>query len=173
MKGDRVFESPHDVERLDEQLCASIERAGPFLRSSFEMPAHSLTAAQLIRSLQGVKTVALATVTAKSEPRVAPIGAFFYRGNFYIPTTMQAARVRHIRRQPALSLTLFEGIDLAVIVHGNAVVLVEGAPEFEALIDIQRSGQGETVRDWGEGAFIRIDATAIYTYARFPERFPE
>jgi hypothetical protein len=173
LKGARVYETPHDVERLDEQLRASIEQAGPFLRSSFEMPEHSLTAAQLIRHLQGVQTVALATVTAKGEPRVAPIGAIFYRGHFYIPTTTRAARVRHVRRQPGISLTLFEGIDFAVIVHGDAVVLGEGSPDFEALIEIQRSGQGETVRDWGEGAFIRIDASAIYTFARHPDRFPE
>ena len=167
-----MYESPHDIERLDEQLRASIEQAGPFLRSSFEMPEHSLNAAQLTRYLQSINQVAFATVTARGEPRVAPIGAFLYRGHFYIPTTMQAARVRHIRRQSAISLTLFEGIDFAVIVHGNSVVLGEGEPEFTALVDIQRDGQGETVRDWGDGAFIRVDATAIYTYARFPERFP-
>jgi hypothetical protein len=173
MEGANVYESPQDIERLGEQLRASIERAGPFLRSSFEMPEHSLTAAQLTRYLQGVKPVAVATVTASGEPRVAPIGALLYRGHMYIPTTMQAARVRHVRRQSAISMTLFEGIDFAVIVHGNAVVLGEGEPEFETLIDIQRNGQGETVRDWGDGAFIRIDASAIYTYARYPERFPE
>ncbi len=168
-----MYETAEDLERLDVQLSASIERAGPFLRSSFQMPEHSLNARQLTHAVQGVKPVALATVTSKGEPRVAPIGAFLYRGDFYIPTTMQAARVRHLRRQPAISLTLYDAIDYAVIVHGQAVVLDEDAAEFEALIEIQRSGQGETVRDWGEGAFIRIDAEMIYTFARYPERFPE
>ena len=168
-----MYESPQDIERLNEQLRTSIERAGPFLRSSFEMPDHSLNASQLTRYLQGIKPVALATVTARGEPRVAPIGAFLFRGHFYIPTTMQAARVRHLRRQPAVSLTLFDSIDFALIVHGTAEVLGEEAPEFAALIDIQRDGQGETVRDWGDGAFIRITGSMIYTYARYPERFPE
>jgi hypothetical protein len=168
-----VYETADDLERLDAQLRASIERAGPFLRSSFQMPEHSLNARQLTRAVQGVKPVALATVTAKGEPRVAPIGAFLYRADFYIPTTMQAARVRHLRRQPAISLTLYDAIDYAVIVHGQAVVLGEDATEFEALIEIQLSGQGETVRDWGEGAFIRIDTEMMYTFARYPERFPE
>lgn len=168
-----MYETADDLERLDAQLRASIERAGPFLRSSFQMPEHSLNARQLTRAVQGVKPVALATVTAKGEPRVAPIGAFLYRGDFYIPTTMQAARVRHLRRQPAISLTLYDGIDYAVIVHGQAVVLGEDAAEFEALIEIQLSGQGETVRAWGEGAFIRIDTEMMYTFARYLERFPE
>lgn len=168
-----MYETAGDLERLDARLRASIEKAGPFLRSSFQMPTHSLNARQLTAAVQGVIPVALATVTAKGEPRVAPIGAFLYRGDFYIPTTMQAARVRHLRRQPAVSLTLFDGTDFAVIVHGQAVVLGEDTADFEALIEIQRSGQGETVRDWGDGAFIRIDAEMIYTYAREPERFPE
>lgn len=168
-----MYETADDLERLDARLRGSIEQAGPFLRSSFQMPEHSLNARQLTEAVQGVKPVALATVTAKGEPRVAPIGAFLYRSDFYIPTTMQAARVRHLRRQPAISLTLYEGIDFAVIVHGQAVVLGEATAGFETLIEIQRSGQGETVRDWGEGAFLRIDAEMIYTYARYPERFPE
>jgi hypothetical protein len=168
-----MHESPQDIDRLDKQIRDSISRAGAYLRSSFEMPEHSLSAAQLVRELQGIKQVALATVTARHEPRVAPIGAFFYRGDFYIPSTMEAARVRHLRRCKALSLTLIEGIDFAVIVHGTGAVLGEDAPEFETLIELQRNGQGSSVRDWGEGAFIRLDATTIYTYARYPERFPE
>lgn len=168
-----MYETAEDLERLDARLHASIERAGPYLRSSFHMPEQSLNARQLTQTVQGIKQVALATVTARGEPRVAPIGAFLYRGAFYIPTTMQAARVRHLRRQPAISLTLYEGVDFAVIVHGQAVVLGEDAAEFEKLIEIQRSGQGETVRAWGEGAFIRIDADSIYTYVRYPERFPK
>ncbi|HEX3722135.1 MAG TPA: pyridoxamine 5'-phosphate oxidase family protein [Nitrolancea sp.] len=168
-----MHESSDDLARLDEQLRASIERAGPFLRSSFGMPAHSLNARRLARHLQGAPTVALATVTTKGEPRVTPIGAFFVRGHFYIPTTMHSARVRHLRRQPAISLTLFEGIEFAVIVHGTAVVLGEDSPDFEELIDIQRESQSASVRDWGEGAFIRIDADVIYTYALNPEQYPE
>ena len=168
-----MYESPQEIARLDEQLRSSIERAGPFLRSSFGMPEHSLSARQLVHHLQGAPTVALATVTAKTEPRVAPIGAFFFHGHFYIPTTMHSARVRHLRRRPAISLTLFEGIEFAVIVHGNVVILGEESPEFEALIDIQRETQSASVRDWGEGAFIRVDADVIYTYALYPDRFPE
>ncbi len=164
-------ETPEDLARLDELLRASIEKAGPFLRSSFEMPDHSLSATQICHYLDGVQTVAFATVTAKDEPRVAPIGAFLNRGRFYIPTTMEAARVRHVRRQPAVSLTRFDGIDFAVIVHGNAVVFGEEHPEFSTLESIQRTHTGASVREWGEGAFMRVDATVFFTYARYPEQF--
>ena len=164
-------ETAQDLTEFDGLLKRSIEQAGPFLRSSFEMPEKSLSAAQLCRALYGIQTVAIATVTAKGEPRVAPIGAFLFRGHFYIPTTMESARVRHVRRRPAVSLTRFDGIDFAVIVHGEAVVLGEEDPEFETLERIQRELTGSTVLDWGTGAFIRVEAFACYTFARSPDRF--
>ncbi len=167
-----MHETTDDIVELEALLQRSIEQAGPFLRSSFEMPEKSLAARQLCRALDGIQTVAIATVTAKGEPRAAPIGAFLYRGRFYIPTTMESARVRHVRRRPGISLTRFDGIDFAVIVHGDAVVLGEEDPDFEILERIQRELTGSTVLDWGTGAFIRVEATACYTFARFPDQFP-
>ena len=96
-------ETPADLERLQALLDRSIEGAGPFLRSSFEMPEHSLSAAQLAGHLQGSLTVALATTTARGEPRVAPISALFVGGEFCLPSVAQAARTRHLVARPAAS----------------------------------------------------------------------
>lgn len=166
-------ETPEDLAELDALLHDSMERAGSFLRSSFEMPEHSLSALQLCRHLTGIQTVAFATVTALGEPRVAPIGAFLYRGKFYIPTTMEAARVRHVQRRPAVSLTRFDGIDFAVIAHGTAAVLGEDHPDFNVLEGIQRAESGASVREWGTGAFLRVEAISFYTYARFLDHIRE
>ena len=114
-----MYETRADIAELQRLLDDSIAQAGPFLRSSFEMPEHSLTATQLAAHLTGTVTVALATVTARAEPRVAPINAVFYRGAFHVPTVAEAARARHLARRPAASLTYYEGIDLAVIAHGR------------------------------------------------------
>lgn len=166
-----MLETAEDVARLDALLRQSIERAGPFLRSSFEMPEHSLSAQQLIAYLQGVQTVALATVTARGEPRVAPIGAIFYRGQFYIPTTMEAARTRHVARRPAVSLTLFADDGLAVITHGKAVIVRPDTPDFAPVEQIQRASRGTSVREWGDGVYLRIEADTCYTYARDPNLY--
>ncbi|HEX5441374.1 MAG TPA: pyridoxamine 5'-phosphate oxidase family protein [Ktedonobacterales bacterium] len=167
-----MLETTEDVARLDALLRQSIARAGPFLRSSFEMPEHSLSAHQLIAYLQGVQTVALATVTARGEPRVAPIGAIFYRGKFYIPTVAEAARARHVAQRPAVSLTLFAGDGLAIIIHGAAVIVRPDVPEFAAVEQIQRESRGTSVREWGDGVYLRIEADTCYTYARDPDRYP-
>jgi hypothetical protein len=41
-------ETPEDIERLQALLDSSIARARAFLRRSFQMPEHALTAQQLI-----------------------------------------------------------------------------------------------------------------------------
>ncbi|HEU5348806.1 MAG TPA: pyridoxamine 5'-phosphate oxidase family protein [Ktedonobacterales bacterium] len=165
-------ETPEDISQLEALLNQSIERAGAFLRSSFEIPEHSLSARQLIAYLQGVQFVALATVTANGEPRVAPIGAIFYRGQFYIPTVTEAARTKHVARRPAVSLTHFGGNGLAIIVHGKAIIVRPDDPDFAAVEEIQRANRGASVRDWGDGVYLRVAADTFYTYVRDPATYP-
>jgi hypothetical protein len=164
-------ETAADLAGLQALLDRSIEGAGPFLRSSFEMPEHSLSAAQLAAHLQGSLTVALATTTARGEPRVAPIGALFVRAAFHVPSVAQAARARHLAARPAASLTYFEGNDLAVIVHGRATILDAAHPDFAELDELQMQCGGGSVTGWsGDGVYLRVEAERMFTYAREPER---
>ena len=165
-------ETPEDLERLQALIDGSIEGASPFLRRSFQMPEHSLSAAQLADHLQGSLTVALATVTARGEPRVAPIDALFVGGRFHVPTVAEAVRARHIAARPSASLTYFEGIDLAVIAHGDATILTEEQPEFDDLDAVQLSVGNQSPRQWGGTAvYLRLEAKSLFTFARYPERY--
>lgn len=166
-------ETHADLEELQRLLTGSMDRAGGFLRSSFGIPDHSLSAPQLTRYLHGVLTVALASVTAKGEPRVAPTGALFWRGRFCIPTTASAARTRHVAARPAVSLTHYSGNELAVIVHGRAYPVTPEHPDFDALEGLHREVGGGSALDWGEGVYLVVDADVMYTYARHPGRYRE
>jgi hypothetical protein len=167
-----VREAAADLERLQAVLDSSREAAGPFLRSSFEMPEHSLTAAQLVAHLQGSLTVALATVTARREPRVAPINALFVHGAFCVPSVAQAARARHLAARPAASLTYYEGNDLAVIAHGQVALLRDGDPAFDEVDALQVQAGMESPRGWsGDAVYLRLDAQRLFTYAREPARY--
>jgi nitroimidazol reductase NimA-like FMN-containing flavoprotein (pyridoxamine 5'-phosphate oxidase superfamily) len=131
------------------------------------MPRRSLSAEQLSERLQGSLTVALATVTAGGEPRVAPVGAFFLRGEFYAPTVAESSRARHLANRPGVSLTYFEGNELAVIVHGRAEIIGADDPRFAELDAVQVKHGGESPAAWdGTGVYLRIEAERIYTYAR-------
>jgi hypothetical protein len=159
-------ESPADLERLQALIDRSIEGAGPFLRSSFEMPERSLSAQQLVDRLQGSLTVALATTTGRGEPRVAPIGALFVRGAFHVPTVAQAARTRHLAARPAASLTYFEGTSLAVVAHGRATIIDPSDAAFAELDAVQVGCGGQSPTEWqGDAVYLRLEADRLFTYA--------
>jgi Pyridoxamine 5'-phosphate oxidase len=160
-------ESPADLERLQALVDRSIDAAGPFLRNSFEMPERSLSAQRLVERLQGLLTVALATTTARGEPRVAPIGALFVRGAFHVPTVAQAARTRHLAARPAASLTCFEGTEMAVIAHGRVAIVDATDAAFAELDAVQVECGGQSPTEWqGDAVFLRLDAERLFTYAR-------
>src|SRR6266568_1008472 len=141
-------ETQEDIERLQALLDNSIERAGTFLRRSFQMPEHSLTAQQLIDCWQDVQTVALAT------------------------------RTRHVMKRPAVSLTLFRVVcgqeeqknELAIIVHGSAAIVSPDHADFETLENLLYASTHTKAGEWGEGVYLHIQAEAIYTYNRQPHR---
>jgi hypothetical protein len=165
-------ETSQDLDELQQLLDRSIERAGDYLRSCLEMPEHSLKATQVARHLQGFRTAAVGTVTARGEPRVAPVGFIFYRAQFHIPTVRNAARAKHIAKRPGISLSYYDGNDLAMIVHGRGTIVEPGMPDFERLDRVLKDGtNGRGVLDWGEGIYIQIAADRFYTFARYPERF--
>src|SRR5256884_7459472 len=141
-------ETQEDIERLQTLLDNSIKRAGAFLRRSFQMPEHSLTAQQLIDCWLDVQTVALATITTRGEPRIAPIGSLLYRGDIYIPTVATAARTRHVMKRPAVSLTLFRENELAIIVHGYAAII---SPDHTGVEKLENLVYACTQTQAGEG----------------------
>jgi nitroimidazol reductase NimA-like FMN-containing flavoprotein (pyridoxamine 5'-phosphate oxidase superfamily) len=170
---DQMRETAADLRRLQKLLDDSVERASTFLRSSFQMPEHSMSAAQLAAYLQGSLTVALGTVTARGEPRVAPISALFLRASFYLPTVSEAARARHLARRPGASLTYLEHTDLAVIAHGHAKIVDADHPDFAELDATQVQCGGQSVREWeGHGVYLRLEPTSVYTFARDPDQYP-
>jgi hypothetical protein len=166
-------ETPADLQRLQTLLDESIQKASAFLRSSFEIPEHSLSAAQLAAHLQGPLTVALGTVTARGEPRVAPITALFLQASFYVPTVAEAARAQHLAQRPAASLTYFEGTDLAVVAHGYAKIIDADHPDFVELDATQVECGNQSVRNWqGHGVYLHLQPVSLFTFAREPDRYP-
>jgi hypothetical protein len=164
-----MHETAHDLERLQRLLDESIEEASSFLRSSFQMPERSLSADELVARLEGRLTVALGTVTARGEPRVAPINAFFLRSEFYVPTVAESARARHLATRPAASLTYFEGTSLAVIAHGNVEIIPAEHPGFDELDETQVALGHQSPREWnGHAVYLHLEASRLYTYLAPP-----
>ena len=90
----------------------------------------------------------------------------FHAGHFHIPTSADSARARHALARPEVSLTHYVDIDIAIIAHGRATLIGTEHPDFGPL-------NADFTAEWfqqlcarGEGVYLRLDARALYTYAR-------
>jgi uncharacterized pyridoxamine 5'-phosphate oxidase family protein len=168
-----MYETEDDLRRLQELLDRTLRRANPHL-ASIVSPDRRLTGRQIARYLQGTKHVAFATVNEHGGPRVAPLDGVFIRGRFTVSTGAEAARLRHLRANPACSAVHMDGDTVAVAVHGGATILHKGDPEVEEIEPIWREIYGSSPFEWGTGVvFIRIEPTSMWAYALHPENFPD
>lgn len=113
-----MYETPDDVSRLQVLLDESHASMGEHMRSILT-PDRRLSATHVIKALQGMKLLTLATVNGRGEPRVGPVDGLFYRGKFWFGSSPDAARFRHIRARPSVSATHLDGERFAVTVQSS------------------------------------------------------
>jgi general stress protein 26 len=159
-----MHESPADLERLQHLLDESHASMGEHMRSILT-PERRMTAEELVATLQGMRLLSLATVTAKGEPRVGAVDGHFYRGQFWFGSAPDSVRFRHIRRRSSVSAIHLDGEELGVTVHGTAILVDVHAPEHREFRDYCLRLYGESWNEWGAPAqYARIDAARMYIY---------
>ena len=160
-----MHETDDDLRRLQELLDRSHAGAGEHLRAIFD-DERRIPAAELPALLPGVQVLALATVTARGEPRVAPVDGLFHRARWHFGSAESSARFRHIRARPAVSATHIRGEELAIVVHGHAVEIDPRGPGeegFRAYLNETYPGWDDA--DWAAGApYARIEPSAMFTF---------
>lgn len=154
-------------ETLDALIEASIARAAPYVRESFELPERAFGAARLLELFEQPRTVAFATATGRGHPRVAPVTAFIYEASFVIPTVRSAARCRNIQRNPETSLTGFE-YEWAILAHGPSTVVTSPSAEFAAVDQRAQTLGLVSVLTWGDGVYLQLAPRTLLTWAREP-----
>ncbi|MEX2505124.1 MAG: pyridoxamine 5'-phosphate oxidase family protein [Egicoccus sp.] len=112
-------ETDTDLQRLQQRLDASYERAGPHLRD-IHAPKTRVDAARLAAELDGMRVLVLATVTRDGRPLTGPVDGWFYRGRWLLGTSPVAVRARHLADRPAVSATYVDGERFVCTVHGAA-----------------------------------------------------
>lgn len=162
-----MYETDHELRRLDELLDASYARAGSHLRGIWG-PETRLDAKSLSAELVGVQVLDLATVTPRNEPRVAPVDGFFHRGRFWFGSSPISTRFRNIRANPAVSAAVTRGLEtFLVIVHGVAVETDPRGPEAGGFADYAREVYDF---DWDAAhpgaAYAWIDARTLLAFKR-------
>lgn len=168
-----MLESEDEIRELQALIDRTFAQANPHL-AGIVKPERRLTARQVVRYLQGTKHVAFGTVNERGQPRVAPLDGVFIRGRFTVSTGGRAARLRHLRANPACSAAHMDGDAIGIVVHGHATLIGRKDQGVEEIEPVWRDIYGSSPFEWGEGVvFMRIEPTSMWTYAFRPESFPE
>jgi uncharacterized pyridoxamine 5'-phosphate oxidase family protein len=167
-----LYETAEDLADLQRLLDESAAAAGGHLKSIFDEP-HRVSAEQLAGLLLGVNVLDVATVTARGEPRVAPVDGLFYRGHWYFGSSPESARFRHLRQRPAVSACHTRGEEFAVIVHGRAIEIdikdAANAAFVDFLYGVYILLYGTDWPEFMSGCpYAVIDATRMFVRAVFP-----
>jgi hypothetical protein len=165
-----MHETPAEISRLQQLLDDSAAGAGSHLRSIIT-GERRLSAADLCQQLQGMRLLAVATVTADGRPLIGPVDGFLIHGSFYFSSGRDSVRMRHLAARPAVSATYLPGEELAVTVHGRAELFEVSDPARgalrQAMLDYYLPRQGPQFETWlDEIAAIgaRIEAEKIFTF---------
>jgi hypothetical protein len=161
-------ETAEELNELQALLDASLSGSTTHLRSI--VTQHTLTAEQLTQVLTGMCTLALATVTAKGEPRISGADGHFLHGKWHFGTARSAAKARHLGARPAASVAHMRGEDLGVFTHGTVEILnfVDGEPatDWRDLLAYFKDFYGRDAFDWAnEVVYYRLHPHWMTVYA--------
>jgi hypothetical protein len=163
-----VFETPTEIKALDALLDASRARASAHLRS-IVTPQKALDATRTIATLTGMRTVALATVTARCEPRISAADGHFLHGRWIFGTDRAAAKATNLAARPAASVSYTEGETVGVWTHGYVTTLnpADGSddPAWPEVLAHLTAHYGGSPYEWGEIVYYRLEPTWMIGYA--------
>lgn len=170
-----MYETKAELQALQALLDASLRRSSGHLRSIITPGDTTLTAPQLANVLTGMCTLAVATVTAKGEPRISGIDGHFLHGRWIMGTDRSAAKAHHLAARPAVSVAHLRGEALGVFTHGTAEVLyaTDGPPDpaWPAILEHLTRHYGQSPLDYGDGiVYYRVQPHWMVAYASEPEK---
>jgi general stress protein 26 len=144
-----MYETAEEIERLQALLDASHAAATGHLRSIIHGDRR-LTAADLVALLTGMKVLTVATVTARGEPRISAMDGHFLHGTWSFSTSGTAAKARHMRARPQVSVAHVDGEELAVFSHGRVEQVSEQDDDYDETLEHWTRHYGSSPFSWGE-----------------------
>jgi hypothetical protein len=142
-------ESPDELRELDDLLGRSRAGATSHLRDIIN-DDRALDAHDVVRVLVGMKVLALATVTGRSEPRVSAVDGHFLHGQWVFTTDGSSAKARQLDRRPAVSAAHIDHETFAVFTHGHALRLTERDERYGETLQYLVDHYGSSPLSWGD-----------------------
>jgi Pyridoxamine 5'-phosphate oxidase len=167
-----VRETAAEMTELQHLIDRSLARTRPHMRAIIHPEKYSLSAKQVVKLLDGMRTVAVAAPAPNGDPLVAPMDGWFVHGKFFFSSSGDAVRIRGLQKRPRASIAYFDGERFLISAHGHAEVMPKGHADIGEIDAIFRDHYGSSAFDWSdEGVYVRLDADRFYTYSRTPEAF--
>jgi general stress protein 26 len=165
-------ETASELTELQRLIDRSLAKTRPHMRAIIHPGKYSLNAKQVVKLLDGMKTVAVAAPAPNGDPLVAPMDGWFLHGKFFFSSSGDAVRIRGLRKRPRASIAHFEGERFLINAHGHAELMFKDHPDVAEIDAIFHDHYGGSAFDWSdEGVYVRLDADRFYTYSRTPKSF--
>jgi len=158
-------ETVAEVTEMQGLLDAAYARSTEHLRNIITDPRR-LDAGELVRVLTGMRTLNLATVTARGEPRISAVDGHFLHARWVFTTSGSAAKARQLKQRPAASISYVDGERIGVFSHGNVEFLAADHPDFAEIEQHLTSHYGSSPSSWGDDiVYCRLQPTWMVGYA--------
>jgi hypothetical protein len=144
-----MLETAGEIAALQELLDASRTSATSHLRKII-YGDRVLGARDLVALLTGMRVLSVATVTARGEPRISALDGHFLHATWTFSTDGSAAKARHMRARPAVSVAHIDGEEMAVFSHGRVEQMRDGDPDWAETLDHWTTYYGESPSGWGD-----------------------
>jgi hypothetical protein len=144
-----MYETESEVAALQDLLDVSHGGATEHLRGIIQ-DERVLSARDIVALLTGMKVLSVATVTAAGEPRISAVDGHFLHATWSFSTSGTAAKARHLRARPSVSVAHIDNEDLAVFSHGRVEEVADGDPDYDETIAHWTQHYGSSPMEWGE-----------------------
>ncbi|HEY8456608.1 MAG TPA: pyridoxamine 5'-phosphate oxidase family protein [Actinopolymorphaceae bacterium] len=162
-----MYETQAEVRDLQKLLDSSLSRSTRHLRSIIVPGKTAVSARQLCDMLTGMCVLSIATVTAKGEPRISAVDGHFWHGRWIFGTDASAAKARHLRARPAVSVAHLRGEELGVFTHGKVEPLVADHPDWPAILEHLTNHYGVSPTTFGdEVVYYRLQPHWMVAYGQ-------
>jgi len=168
-----VRETAKELATLQTLIDRSLKRTGPHMKAIIHPGEYSLSAEQVVKLLDGMKTVAVAAPAPNGDPLVAPMDGWFLHGQFFFSSGGDSIRIKGLGKRPRASIAFFEDEKFLINAHGPVVLMFRGHPDVGEIDETFKDHYGSSAFDWSdEGVYVRLDADRFFTYSRTPKEFP-
>ncbi len=157
-------EDAADLAELQQLLDSSLAGASEHMHSIIR-PDRAIPAADLVRRLTGMRTLALATVSAGGRPRISGVDGHLLRGRWVFTTSGSSVKAADMRSRPHVSAAYLEGDAVGVFTHGTAEFLPVDHPDRPWIEEHLTRHYGSSPSSWGPDiVYVRIQPSWMVGY---------